>query len=103
MKHGFYFHFIGKDMFIETEQTKRTKKLALEFINKIQNHMNMFYNVGEEEIAYVQKAMQPATFEIKTIKNGNFTGLSYYEINGDGFSYGCDACVDPMEECVFVK
>lgn len=92
----------GKDCFIETNQTKRTKALALDFINKVQNKMNRFSNISEVNIAYVQNAMQKATFEIKTIQNGDFAGMKYYDINGDGFSYGCDACENPMEHCIVV-
>jgi hypothetical protein len=92
----------GKDCFIETNQLRKTKTLAESFINKVQNSMNRFYNVGERGIAQVQKEMMRATFEIKKIENGNFAGKKYYEINGANFSYGCDACENPLEECVLV-
>lgn len=100
--HGFYCRMYGKDCFIETNQTKRTRSLAETFINKVQNKMNLFYNIGEHELEYVQKAMRAATFEVKTIQSGKFAGLKYYEINGEQFSYGCDACENPMELCVLV-
>lgn len=99
---GFYCRMYGKDCFIETNQTKRTKNLAINFMNKVQNKMNRFYNISENDVEYVQNAMRAATFEVKTIKNGNFAGLSYYEINGEQFSYGCDACENPMDKCIFV-
>lgn len=101
-KYGFYCRMYGKDCFIETTQTKRTQRLALDFINKVQNKLNVFYNIGEDDIAYVQRAMRNATFELKTIESGNFKGLSYYEINGDEFSYGCDGCTNPMDYCILV-
>lgn len=100
--YGFYCRMYGKDCFIETEQTKRTKNLALYFMNKVQNKMNRFYNIGESGIEKVKNIMQPATFEIKTIQNGKFAGKQYYIIEGEGFSYGCDACDNPMENCVVV-
>ena len=102
-KHGFFCRMYGKDCFFETNQTRRTKNLAMDFINKVQNKVNRFNHVGENEIAYVQKAMRSATFEIKVINNGEFAGLSYYNIEGEDFSWGCDACENPMEGCVLVS
>lgn len=100
--YGFYCRMYGKDCFFETNQTRRTKNLATDFINKVQNKMNKFYNIGENDVEYVQKAMRIATFELKTIQSGNFAGMKYYTIDGEDFSYGCDACENPMEECVLV-
>ncbi len=108
MKHGFYCSMYGKDCFLETDQTNRTMKLASDFINKVREKENKFTNDGEdtilaeETIKYIQNAMRPATFEIKTIKNGKFAGLSYYTIEGNEFSYGCDACQNPLNKCVIV-
>ena len=102
-RYGFFCRMYGKDCFFETNQTRRTANLAEAFINKVQNKMNKFYNIGENDIAYVQKAMRIATFEVRTIKNGEFAGLGYYEINGEDFSWGCDVCKNPMEECVLVN
>ena len=101
--YGFYCRMYGKDCFFETKQARRTKNIAMDFINKVQNKMNRFNNIGENDIAYVQKAMRNATFEVKTIQNGRFAGLKYYEINGEEFSYGCDACENPMEYCIIVN
>lgn len=100
---GYFCRMYGKDCFFETNQTRRTDNLALAFVNKVQNKMNRFNHVGENEIAYVKNAMRNATFEIKTIENGNFAGMKYYEINGESFSYGCDICENPMEECILVN
>lgn len=100
---GFFCRMYGKDCFFETNQIKRTKNLALTFINKVQNKMNRFNHIGENEIEYVQKAMRAATFKIRTIENGEFAGLSYYEIEGEDFNCGCDACENPMEYCVIVN
>ena len=102
MKNGYYCRMYGKDCFIETEQQKKTKNLATDFINKVQNKMNRLDNINEKDIEYVQKSMRKATFEIKPIKNGSFAGLSYYDINGENFSYGCDACENPLNECILV-
>jgi hypothetical protein len=93
----------GKDCFFETNQTKRTKALALAFINKVQNKMNKFNHVGDNEIEYVQKAMRAATFKMRTIENGEFAGLSYYDIEGENFSWGCDSCENPLDGCVIVN
>ena len=101
-KHGFYCRMYGKDCFIETEQTKRTDKLAINFINKVQNKINKYYNINADDVEHVKNTMRPATFEIKTIENGDFAGLKYYEINGESFGYGCDACENPMEHCIAI-
>ena len=100
--YGFYCRMYGKDCFIQTNQIKRTKSLALNFINKVQNKMNKFYNISENDVEHVQNAMRLSTFEIKTIQKGDFAGKSYYEINGENFSYGCDPCDNPMEQYIFV-
>ena len=102
MKNGFYCRMYGKDCFLVSPKKNRTKALAEEFINKVQNKMNKFYNISGKDVEYVQNAMRNATFEIKTIENGNFARLSYYEIIGDNFSYGCDACENPMDYCCIV-
>lgn len=102
MKNGFYCRMYGKDCFFETEQIKRTKNLAENFIISVQFKLGKNRCANDADIEYVQKSMKKATFEIKTIKNGNFKGLSYYEINGENFSYGCDCCENPMKECVVV-
>lgn len=104
MKHGFYCRMYGKDCFIETEQIKRTRNLARDFIISVKYALDWsnVLSANDAEVESVQNAMRKATFEIKTIKNGNFAGQSYYEINGENFSYGCDACESPMEKCILV-
>ena len=101
-KYGFYCRMYGKDCFIETEQTKRTRNIALDFINKVQNYMNEYYHINANDVERVKNAMRPATFEITTIENGSFAGLKYYTIDGENFSYGCDACKNPMENCIAI-
>lgn len=101
-KYGFYIFAYGKPCFMESNANIRTKALALDFINKIQNKLNRFTLVDEKVIAYVQKQMQHATMELRTIENGNFKGLQYIAIDGENFSSGCDACENPFEKCVIV-
>ena len=102
-KFGFYCRMYGKDCFLETMQTRRTDKLAEDFILNVQFKLGWGRLVADDfSIERVKNAMRPATFEIKTIENGNFKGLSYYEINGEQFSYGCDACENPMEKCIAI-
>lgn len=85
MKKGYYLYAFGKDCFIATDAQKRTKTLALDFLNKIQNATNRFYNINEESINFVKNAMRPAFCEIKTLSNGK----QYYDIFGDDFGgYG---------------
>lgn len=102
MKKGFYIRAYGKDCFIESTAKNRTNALALEFVNKIQNKLNRFSNIDNATIEHVRKNMQPATMEVKTIKNGAFAGLQYININGDSFSFGCDPCENPFNVCVIV-
>ena len=99
MKYGFYCRMYGKDCFIETEQKNKTDKLALDFINKVQNKLNRFTNVSEQDIKYIKYGMSKAKMEVKTLKNG----LSYIDISGEDFcGYGCDPCENPFEVCVIV-
>ena len=105
-KQGFYCRMYGKDCFYTTNQTKRTNKLAEDFILSVQFELPYFpchaRCANDAEIEYVKNNMRKATFEIKTIENGKFKGLSYYEINGENFSYGCDACKSPLVNCVVI-
>lgn len=101
-KQGFYCRMYGKDCFYTTEQTRRTKKFAEDFIIDVQCKLKKFCCATDNDIEHVQNNMSRATFEIKTIQNGNFAGLSYYEINGENFSYGCDACENPMDYCIVI-
>lgn len=103
MKYGFYCRMYGKDCFIETSQTRRTKKLAEDFIISVQFALGWSRRGANDlDIEHVQNTMRQATFEIKTIEKGNFAGLSYYEINGENFSYGCDACENPAGKYILV-
>lgn len=97
MKKGYYIRMYGKDCFYCTDAKKRTKQLALDFINKVQNKLNRFNNISDSDLLYVQKGMQAATFEIKTCKWGSYT-----DIKGDNFSFGCDPCENPLDTCVLV-
>lgn len=98
-KYGFYCRMYGKECFMESEQVYRTERLALEFINKVQNKLNSFSNVDENAIKFVRQNMHWAIMEVKTLKNG----LSYIDIHNDAFGgYGCDPCENPFEVCVIV-
>lgn len=98
MLKGYYVNMYGKDCFIVTDAKNRTKQLALDFINKVQNKLNRFYNIDDQFLLYIQKGMQAATFEIKENRFGK-----YADIKGDGFSFGCDPCENPFDYCVLVK
>ena len=102
-KYGFYCWMYGRDCFIETKQTRRTDNLAEDFIISVQFKLGWNRLVADDlSIEHVKNTMRPATFEIKTIENGDFAGLKYYEINGESFGYGCDACENPMEHCIAI-
>lgn len=107
-KYGFYCMLFGKDCFIETEQKNRTRKLAEDFLEAVCYALNKTSDIKcivikPLDIEYIQTVMRRASFEVKTIKNGNFAGLSYYEIEGENFNYGCDPCENPMEKCILIK
>ncbi len=102
-KHGFYVSMYGRDCFIETTQKYKTDKLAEDFILCVQFKLGWNRLVADDfSIEHIKNTMRPATFEIKTIENGDFQGLQYYEINGEDFSFGCDACKNPMEKCIAI-
>lgn len=86
MEHGFTVFVFGKDWFYKTEHVKRTKKLALEILNSIQNYQNRFFNVGEMEIKYIFDRLNECTIELKTIENGIFKNKQYYSVHGNNFS-----------------
>lgn len=102
-KYGFYCRMFGKDCFYETNQTRRTKNLAKDFIISVEFALGKPQFVNDVVIEYAQNDMRKATFELKTIENGNYKGLKYYEINGENFSYGCDSCENPLVECVLIE
>lgn len=102
-KYGFYCYMYGRDCFVETTQTRKTDKLAKDFIYSVQFELGKKQFANDEDIEYIKKSMSKATFEVKTIKNGNFAGLSYYEIKGENFSFGSDAWENPLKDCVLIK
>lgn len=69
-KQGFYAFLFGKNCFIETKQVKKSRELALEFINAIQNKRNTFYNVTEGDIDYIMYCMNRAVLELREWKRG---------------------------------
>jgi hypothetical protein len=81
MKNGYYLRAYGYDCFYVTNAKNKTKKLVIDFINKIQNKINVYTNIDENTIAIVQKRAQRATLTIKTTTGG----AAYYDINGEDF------------------
>lgn len=100
IKKGYYLHAYGRDCFMESNAQRRTKALALEFLNKIQAHLNRTFAIDEKALEYTRNAMQPATMEVKTIQAGAYKGLQYIDICGENFSFGCDPCENPFEKCL---
>jgi hypothetical protein len=91
MKKGFYIRAYGYDCFIETDAKNRTKTLATEFINGIQNMLDETDNIdktdaiNEKTIEYVKNNMLSAYCELKTLPNGR----EYFDIYGENFGgYG---------------
>lgn len=96
MQNGFYIYFRGVDYFYTTEKKNKTDAITIDFLNKIQNHLNRFGNINAQTVAYYKKAMQRATCEIRTLQSGR----QYYEITGENFS-GCGTFIDDGKTVVF--
>lgn len=98
-KQGFYLRAYGFDCFMESDKKNVTSDLAMNFLNKIQNRLNRFYNIDDATIKQAKQAICRATMELKTLTNG----LQYIDIYGENFGgYGCDPCKNPFERCVIV-
>jgi hypothetical protein len=69
-KYGFYCRMYRKDCFYVTNQTRRTKNLAKDFIISIQFQLGKPQFVNDDMLERVQNDMRKATFELKTIENG---------------------------------
>lgn len=99
-KQGFYMYMFGKDCFIETSQTKKSKRLALEFVNAIQNKRNRFHNITDGDLEYVMYCMDRATLELREWKKGRDI-----EIHGELFGgHGTNILpfeVNPYDEIYF--
>ena len=101
-KTGYTITVDGVDCFIESTAKKRTDALAIDFITKIKNKINCTTPITKNEITYFKKYMQYAILELKTITAGNYKGLKYITIDGENFSYGTDACENPLEKIILV-
>lgn len=99
-QNGFYICLLSKDCFLVSNAKTRTKKLAEEFLQKLEQKTGQNIRIDDYTIELVRKTMIPATMELKTIENGNFAGLQYIDINGDGFCFGCDPCENPYEKVI---
>lgn len=85
MKSGYYLRAYGLDCFYVTNAKNKTKKLVIDFINKIQNKINAYTNIDENIITIAQQRAQRATLTIKTTTSG----ADYYDITGENFGgYG---------------
>ena len=94
MKKCFYMFSHGIDFIMETEHKNITDKIAIEFLNKIQNHFNRFYNISDEDITLVKRHILPGYYEIKSLNSGIFAGREYVNIHTKNGCFGCDPCDD---------
>lgn len=80
MKHnGYFFHCNGKDVFIVTSRTRKTKKLATDFIKAAGE------KVTDNAVNWLLYAMQPATLKVKETSSGR----KYNDIHSGWFGgYG---------------
>ena len=99
-KQGFYMWMFGKDCFIETKQVKKSRRLALEFINAIQNKRNTFYNITEGDINYVMYSMDKATLELREWKKGRDIEIYGSAWGGKGTSI-CPLNENPYDKILF--
>ena len=99
-KQGFYMYMFGKDCFIETSQTKKSKRLAMEFVNAIQHKRNKFHNITDGDLEYVMYCMDRATLELREFKKGRDI-----EIHGELFGgHGTNILpfeINPYDEIYF--
>lgn len=95
MMNGFYIHVYGKDCFMVTNAKNKTKRLALDFINKIQNKINRFSEIDENTLKIIQNKISAAHCEIKTTKDNR----QYYNIFGENFG-GYGSFVDDGETII---
>lgn len=102
MIRGYYIKMYGKDCFLITLQDKRTNRLALNFINLIQNKLNRFVNISDTYIDYVKNQMVKATLERCIIAKGEFSGLKYFKIVGNNFSMTSEPLDNPEEDVIIV-
>lgn len=84
-KKGYYMRFNGTDCFIETSQTRKTDKLALNFINALQNKTNLFFSITNEDIALIKSKMLPCTY---TLLYSEKWKQKVYDFEGENFMYG---------------
>lgn len=85
---GFTLYVNGKDIFIQTSYTRKTKELARKIIRAMNN---VGYDLPDNAacIDAVLWHLQKAKCEIRTLSNGR----QYYEIYGDKFG-GSGSFVD---------
>lgn len=102
MLKGYYIRMYGKDCFLVTLQDKRTNRLALNFINLVQNKLNCFVDISESYVEYVKSHMIKASLEKCIITKGNFSGLKYFKINGKDFSMTSEPLDNPEEDVIIV-
>ena len=102
MATGYYVKMYGKDCFLITLQDKRTTRLALNFINLVQNKLNRFVTISDSYVEYVKNQMMKATLERCTITKGDFSGLKYFKIVGNNFSMTSEPLDNPEEDVIIV-
>lgn len=82
---GLYICVGNKEYFWKTDRKNITDKCALEFLNKIQNHMNMFCEILTVDIQRAKRQIMPAVLTVERTDGG----MEYVNISGENFSgYG---------------
>ena len=84
-KKGFYVRMYNTDCFIETKQLKKTDRLVIEFLNKLQNATNSFYNISKVDIESTKYKMRPCTY---TLLYSEKWQQKVYDFEGENFMYG---------------
>ena len=85
MKKGFYLYIGRKEYFLVSNKVNITDRLAMDFLNRIQNHLNLFTNISPAIIDITKRKIRKACLSYHTTS----TGYNYIDISGDNFGgYG---------------
>ena len=85
MKKGFYVCLGGKEYFMVTDKVNITDRVATDFINHIQNHLNMSKNIDSVSLSIFKRKMRKAYLTYRTTQSG----YKYIDIYNDDFGgYG---------------
>lgn len=99
-KEGYYAQLYGFECFYVTSQQRKTQRLVTDFINKVQNRLNTFYDFNVEDY---MPAVLKATLVKKQLQNGPYAGKYTLTISGEDFGgYGPNGVYDNPEAAMII-